>query len=208
MALGNKNQSGELVSLKPVFPKSPEGDYGVPYFEVRRKTDGKWEKEEDGVSSVSGDITKIDVQDKSWKDEEYKEVALYLRDDNANESYVVNLRFNIATRSLFNALASLESFANVELTLYKDKTRGYGRYGLWQDGNLVKWKYSKEEVPAPVEVTVGKKKVVDYTDIDSFFEKELLKLSTTLLGQASSTRNSVPAQESGQSSEEDDDVPF
>lgn len=203
MALGNKNQKGGLIVLKPIF--KVEGEYVTPFFQVRRKVDGSWRNDEEGVPSVSGDLTKIEVKENEYQGNKYKETVLYINDPQENEVYLVNLRFNLPSRSLFNSLLSLESPKNVSVSLYKDKKSGYGRYGLWQNNDtLVRWKYDLEDLPDVPTVTIGGKEQKDYFEVDEFYAKKLGELATRLLKQEPSDKPVAV----GAEPEEDDDIPF
>lgn len=211
MALGNRNSNGSLISLKPVFKE--DGEYVTPYFRVRRKVDGNWVDDENGVSSVFGDLTNINIEEKDYQGKKYKEVSLFLRDNQENESYVVNLRFTVPSRSLFNAMASLEDPRNLSLSLYKDKKKGFGRYGLWQNDELVKWKYDIEELPEAKEVEIDGGTMRVYGEVNKFLENELVELNERVKefykSNPSGGSSSVQTKETVPSDDTDDDnIPF
>lgn len=206
MALGNKNNSGTLVTLKPVF-KSKDGSYVSPFFRVKRKIDGEWVEDDEGVSSVTGNITRLNIKDAEYNGQEYKDIALFLRDPAENESYIINFRMNIATRTLFNALVNLDNPENVSISLYTDKKSGYARYALRQNDDLVRWKFELDDLPDVEEATLKGKTIRDYTDVDNFFVKELEEWAGSVLTD-SKQEEKAPVKETVPSDDEDDDIPF
>lgn len=203
MALGNTNQStGNLFILK--FTTKDKDKKAVPaHFTVSKKgTDGKYGVV-DSVTRVSGNLYKVDIKEQDFRGDKYKTVALYLKD--GEEAYLLDFRFTLPSRSLFNSMASLESYDNLAVTAYDGKN-GYPAIGLWQGDKMVKWKYKLDELPAPETVKFKGKEMNDYTKVDEFFEKELNLIAAKLGGNKKSGKAaSKPAPESDQNSE---DIPF
>lgn len=181
MALGS-NSGGKnlppLIILK-VVDKDKDKKKVSPYFSVSRKVDGKYALQSEQYNRVSGTLSKIDIKEQEWNGEKYNTVALYLKD--GDETYLIDLRFNLAARSLFNSLASLEDFANLGLTVYENKS-GWMALGLWQNDKMVKWRYKLEELPTPDAVTFKGKEMHDYSKVDEFFSKVLREISGKLGG--------------------------
>lgn len=206
MALGNTNQStGNLYILK--FTTKDKDKKSVPaHFTVSKKgTDGKYAIV-DTVTRVSGNLYKVDVKEQDFRGDKYKTVSVYLKD--GEEAYLLDFRFTLPTRSLFNSMASLDSFDNLAVTAYDGKN-GYPALGLWQGDKMVKWKYKLDELPAPETVRFKGKDMNDYSKVDEFFEKELQTISAKVGGNkkpAGGKKTTTPAPVTQENL--DEDVPF
>lgn len=183
MAYGSGTGSNDkFLTFKP-RDKDKDKNKISPRFLVSEKVDGKWVEVETKkpVTNVKGDLTKVEVVDNEPKDPKippYKSVRLFLRDAKAEELYLVDCRFNIATRNLFNSLIALETFNDVEISIYENK-KGYTSFGVRQNGENVTWKFKLDELPK-VEVLKDKKGAIkgyDSDDLDAKFEEELLALA-------------------------------
>lgn len=187
MALGNNNNNNATLFILKVVEKDEEKKKVSPFFSVSRKVDGKYQKESQ-VTRVSGNLYRIDVRNEEYQGTPYITVNLFLRD--GEESYLLDLRMNIATRGLFNSIFSLENYEGLSFTVYQNN-RGYTSLGLWQGETMVKWKHKIDELPQPKEVTFKGKKMHDYTEVDEFFAKELRVISDKFGGsKASKTKTS------------------
>lgn len=176
--LGSPNSNtGTLLVLKPVS-QNKEGEAIKPYFEISKKEGGTWLVEDDkSITEVRGNLVKADVVEEEYKGEKYFRIKLMLRD--GDESYLVPFRLNIATRSLLNALSNLQSFDDVAISYYLSKA-GFSTFSVNQSGERVSWKYELDEIPKADEVTLGKKKIKDYTKVDNFFIEVTRELSARL----------------------------
>lgn len=207
MALGNNNNgksSGPLYVLKAV-DKDKDKKKVEPHFSVSKKVDGKFQVQPETVNRVSGNLFKIEVKEQEWKGDKYNTVSLYLKDQEKDEAYLIDLRLNMPSRSLFNSLASLENYTNLAVTVYENKG-GYTSFGLWQDDNLVKWKYKLEELPPAEAVTFKGKQMHDYSKVDEFFVKVLREIAGKLGGSQASTK--VDAKSAPSAPSPDEDTPF
>lgn len=214
MALGQRNNGSDdtkLLILKPVN-KNDKGEKVDPHFQVSEKIDGKWTvtREE---TRVSGDLYKVEVKEQEWKENKYKTISIGLKDRDAKESYLLDLRFNMTSRNLFNMLSTLtSSFSGLSISYYLGKN-GYERFSLRQGDTLVPWKYGIADLPKPEEVTFKGKVQRDYSAIDNLFEKELNELAKRL-GSAPKTKAVTPTTTSaavskpGTPAGADEDVPF
>lgn len=205
MALGNKgNTNGNLIILKPVT--KVDGQQCKPFFEVKRKVDGVWMTDEDGVTSVSGDLTKVETETREWDGSEFATAKIFLEDKAENELYLIDLRFNIATRSLFNALINVESFDDLSISIYENDN-GYANFSIWQNDEMIRWKYSLDDIPAPTETTFKGKKLRDYSETDEFFSNKLDEFAEKV-GEAPKSDPSPSTAPETAPEEEEDDIPF
>ncbi len=181
MALTNNTRqfNGNLIFLD-AYSKDKDGNRVKSHFSVSRVgADGKIARTEETIPAITGSLFKIDIKMRETKGGPSKKVILYVRD--GEESYAVNLTFRMSTRSLFNCLASLETYNNLAIEIYDNK-RGYESFSLQQNGNKVDWKHKLEEQPEPVEVMFKGKPMRDYTPVDDMFEAELQAIAKKLGG--------------------------
>lgn len=151
-----------------------------PYFEVSRVNaeTKKIEKTDEQPTEISGDLSGIQIKVREFEGKSTSHVILFVSDAEAKETYHLDLTHRIPSRSLFNSLLSLESPKNVAISIYRSK-KGYESFGLQQDGEQVKWKYSLDEQPEAHKLVNAKGEVVqtDYSLVDEFFENELKALA-------------------------------
>lgn len=207
MALGNNGSgksTGPLFILK-VVDKDKDKKKVPPHFSITKKVNGKYEVQSETVNRVSGNLFKIDIKEQEWKGDKYNTISIYIKD--GEEAYIVDLRFNMPSRSLFNGLASLESYDGIAITVYENKT-GYTSFGLWQNDKMVKWKFKLDELPQPEAVTFKGKQMHDYSKVDDFFVNILKEISGKLGGSQATTKVAPPAAGAPESGGLDEDVPF
>lgn len=184
LSTGNGTFSGPLVFLNP-RSKNKEGDKVAPHFEIARVgEDKKIHKTEDTCTQVNGNLLRPKFSVRDFEGTPAKHFTLYFEDNEPvegkpQETYSLDLTYRIATRSLFNALISLESPDDVSVSIYESK-KGYEALSLWQgpkgSAKMVPWKYDgrKGEIPDPIEGPMWKgKKQFDHSPTDDFFEAEL-----------------------------------
>jgi hypothetical protein len=181
MSLGNKNydQNSKLYILK-LRSKDAEGAKVPPYFEILEKVDGKWTPQENTITSVSGILTDVQIKENTFDNVVVKSVAVSLKD--GNETYILDLRFNIVGRGILNSLVNIQDISKpVEISVYQNK-KGYESGAVRSDGEIVSWKFSLDEQPKPEEIKDKKGNLVkrDYTEIDEFFEREVQSFVSTL----------------------------
>lgn len=197
MALGTRTQ-GTLIILKPKTKEESN-----PHFSVIRKEDGKWGETGETVNQVSGDLTKVEVKEDEYEGRKYKVINVFLQDKEAGETYLLDLRLNMITKSLFNALSNLTDPRNISISLYKNKKSHNPNFGVWQNDELVRWKYSLEELPEPEEVTFKGETMKDYSKSDEMVLSSLLEMAEAVLN-----RDGDNDTESSDKEEDSDDIPF
>ena len=172
-------------------------------FQVSEKVNEEWVAKEEMVPNVSGNLTKVELNTKEYKGDPYKVLKLFLQDEEAKETYLLDLRYGRLTRNLFNSLLALESFENLEVSNYakESKTDGktYANISLWQrapeaeKGTLVKGKFALKDIPEAEEIKDKKGKVIkrNYEEVDAFFETHLKEFADKVNGKK--TTKSTPA---------------
>lgn len=184
--LGNKNQNtGKLFVLKPKTQDADKKKLDTPVFEVREKNEtGQWVISKT-VSFVSGLLTRADIKENDWEGTKYFTVSLYFKDSAEDEMYLTEWRLGMLSRAVFNSLLNADLSKEVKIGLYTSK-KGYPSASVRQGEDLINWKYSLDEVPAPEEVKFKGKIQRDYTETDNFFVEKLRELSARLAGNSSS----------------------
>lgn len=179
---GGSNNDTKLIVLSP---KSQDKDKNPvkPYFQVDFKNDeGKWETKDDkSVDRVSGRLKRVIAKIKEFKRggvvvDQKDIVQIFLEDESADETYLIDFNYKISTRRLFARLLALEDFNNVQISYWRDK-EGYDVLTLRQNDEVVKAKYTKEEMPAPKKVKINKVEMTDNSDLDAFLKEKLLELN-------------------------------
>lgn len=155
-------KKGETCPVEFVFTRK-QGD---EYVEIDRQQD------------FSGHLVSVAMKTFTFQDEEKETVELKL--DDGTDVYILNVNFSNIGRSIINSIASIEDFGKeLLISCYRNKA-GYAsascRYGL---GSL-DWKYPLSDIPKIKTVTVGKKEVVDSTELDDFFRNEVNAISKRL----------------------------
>lgn len=184
MALGRQNSNNDgtkLVLIEDVSKNKSEN--GKPYFSVKTKgEDGKY-AESARVDRFSGTLTKVatglrfDESTEKGKELVAKygnspTVTLTLKDLEAGETYSWKMGFGIATRGLLNRLLTLQSGEGLEISIWQND-KGFDTLTLRQNGELVKWKFEKADLPEVKEFTLRGQKVRDYEEVDAFFVEQL-----------------------------------
>ncbi len=151
-----------------------------PYFRISRVQEGKIVQTDETCEVLTGDLYKINFKEKVFRNKTTPTVDLIFKDsDGSDEMYCWNVTYRNSVRSLFNALASLENFNKLEISVYNNK-KGYEAISLRQDGERVDWKYELSELPAVQHFVVNKQEVSDFSEIDDFFAAELKEIQKFL----------------------------
>lgn len=154
MAYDNGSENSNKLLTFKLKTKNVE----KPYFEVKSKVDGKWTVLPEQPTNVSGNLVKLELAQDEYEGNVSDKAKIYLSDNERNETYLLDLYFTFATRSLFNSLLSLESFDNLKVSVYNTKPNDQGKVfaavSLRQGDTRIDWKYGKDETPTTKRVTI------------------------------------------------------
>lgn len=189
-----------------------------PFFCTSRKNEeGKYIRDSETFSGIAGDLISLWVENVEWEDQKSKVAKLVLSDESAGELYLMDLRFNMLNRGIFNSILSLNSTEGISIDLYTNN-KGYASSIVKQNGERVSWKHDFSDLPKPEKIINPKTQQVvltDYTDIDNFFEEGLSKLAEALNivpKKSKKMGDSSPASSKSGSGDvegvEDEDIPF
>lgn len=185
----NNTQSNNKLFILKIRTQDAEKKVVPIHFEVFSKKDDKWESVRSDVRDVSGSLTRLELGEKEFNGEKSPTVKLTLEDASQQESYMLDLRYSMITRSLFNALLSLKSFDNLKISVYQTKPKSkdeksYPQISLRQNDEKVSWKYKLEELPPVEKVTIGKKEITNFDKLNDFFVEKLRELTKSIRGKA------------------------
>jgi hypothetical protein len=194
--IGSQNEyNGKIFYVKAVTKE--EDAQCEPYFAFKQKVDGEY-KVVQKDKGFSGALEKVETYEREWKGVKSTNVKVTVVDN--DEKYVWDAPFSILSRSVFNTLLGLESYENLKFTIYLTKPNAakagarYPQISVWQNDQLVKWKYELSELPAIKKVRVKGQDMSDTEDIDNFFIKALNeKFSGSIKASAPAKKAESPA---------------
>lgn len=225
MAIGKRKSSlpeGPLFILrvknKTIDPESKKEVALTPNkFEIREKINDKWTARPQLETQVGGDLIKIEFDKGEWEGNEYDIVRMYLRDEDAKETYMLDLRLTNLSRQLMGCVLALETFENLSVSMYattsKKDGKTYPNISLWQNDKMIKSRFKLDEIPAP-EVIKDKKGVVQkriFTEVDQFFLEHLKVFAEKVNGKTPKAVTAAPVatnDEPPAGDGKDEDVPF
>lgn len=212
MALGNTNNpDSKLIILTPKV-KDANDNKTKPYFSIADKVNGEWVTRPETTDRFSGTLEKFSIRSKEFKKDgkvvgDMKFLDVFITD--GDERYLASFSFKISTRGLMNRLLNLKSQENVQISFWQDD-RGYEVLTLRQNDEVVKGKYSKEEIPVPTEVKIRGQVQRDYYEVDQFFIDKINEFSFKSVAKkekAAPAPKKAPV-EAPTEQEESDDIPF
>lgn len=185
---GNQNNNNNLIVLKVKDSVKDEGGNDVrvpPFFQVSRRNEEKKFVVDGQETRVEGTLRNIVAEEKEWdnpkskKKEKYHVIKVTLDDEDADETYLLDLRLNILTRSLLNNLLSAAKGDLVSISLYEKD--GWSRAGVRVDGELTDWKFKAEDIPKPSVIKDEDGEVVkkNYKKVDQFFLDAIEEFTNT-----------------------------
>lgn len=211
-----KQNSGELIILKIKNTDAEKRQVPV-HFEITRKVNGEWVKSGE-TKDLSGRLSKVEPYVREYEGVESPLVKLYFRDDAADETYLVDCRYNRVSRSLFNSLLGLKTFDDVEISLWDAKGKGasegktFPSVSVRQKGERVEWKFAPDDLPKPEKAKVGKKEITSFDALNDFFVEELKALSIRVHSDHSSRpvepAKAKPVVEEPEVEPAEDEIPF
>ncbi len=207
----NKQNNNELIILKLKTADAEKKPVPV-HFEITKKVGDKWTATGE-IRDVSGKLTGLELYEREWEGNVYPLVKVFVEDEAVQETYLLDLRYNMLSRSLFNSLLSLSSFDDVQIAV-RDRKKGEKTFPavyVNQGGKKVDWKYQIADLPPIEKVKVGKTEVTNFDNLNDFFVKELGGLSAALKSQlnkpgAPKSEATVPVVDSDE--EVGDNIPF
>lgn len=213
MALGHDNQNNGKLYILKIRTQDEQKQSIPPIFDVLEKNENKKWDVTAHETQVAGNLTKIELEKRDnpkVEGEQYDVIKIYLNDNEKNETYLLDLRFNLLSRSLFNSLANLTDFSDLKISLYESKKgeKTYPAISLRQKDEMVRWKHTLDSLPDVEEIKDKKGNLVkrDYNDLNDFYLAELTELAAKVSGVPKAEKKDVVSQQSGSSDTSDDDI--
>ena len=203
--------------LKAYSLKIKTKDLPKPEFVVSERQGDKFVELLDREYSVSGNLIGVEPKETKITSGQHagktiKSVNVTLTD--GDQIFFVTVPWSNLGRGLMNSLLSLKAFNDVEIGLYqtKPKTDGgktYPATSLRQAGEIVRWRFTQEELPKPEEIIFKGEKMRNFEEQEKFLAAQLVELNKIIKATAPVKPNekvadaAVPAPEDVK-----DDVPF
>lgn len=198
--------------LKAFSLKIKTKDLPKPEFVVSERQGDKFVELPDREYSVSGTLIGVEPKETKWENKTIKSVNVTLTD--GDQIFFVTVPYSNLGRGLMNSLLSLKAFNDVEIGLYQTKPKvdggkTYPATSLRQAGEIVRWRYSLEELPKPEEIVFKGEKMRNFEEQEKFLATQLVELNKVIKATTPVKPNEKVA-ETAPVSEEDkgEDVPF
>lgn len=214
MARGKQQQ--QRKDLKRFAYKIKTKDLLKPHFVESEDQNGTFVPLAEPQYNLSGNLIGVEPKETVWQGKTIKSVNVTLVDNELGEIYFVTVPYSNLGRGLMNSLLSLKSFNDIEIGLYqtKPKTDGgktYPAVSLRQDGDMVRWRYAQNELPAPQEIVFKGEKMRDFTAVENFLAEQLKELNkavkAAIPAQTQTTDATAPVS-APVDDKEDSDLPF
>lgn len=168
-----------------MFSKEPGTDEVNAFFGVSEKVDGKWQTTQ-RFDTLEGYLDSVSVGEFIYKDEAKKTLKLVFIDE-SGERVQVESTFTLLAYNVINTLAGADFTKKLKLKLYvrnrKDNGERQASIFIECGGEKASWAYGVDELPKVTRVMVGKKEVVDDTEVVEFYERVVNTIIIPRLGQ-------------------------
>lgn len=193
--------------LKAFSLKIKTKDLPKPEFVVSERQGDKFVELPDREYNVSGNLIGVEPKETKWEGKVIKSVNVTLTD--GDQIYFVTVPYSNLGRGLMNSLLALKKFNDVEIGLYqtKPKTDGgktYPATSLRQEGEIVRWRYALNELPAPDEIVFKGEKMRDFSKLESFLSDQLKELNKIIKASAPVQANETVATTLAPTAEEEE----
>lgn len=193
LSKGDTQNSNKLYVLK-IKTKDVDGKPVPVFFQVAEKNPetGKWTPTGE-MKNVTGNLVSVQVTDEDYNGEKYNAVKLTLEDPDAKESYILDTRFNMLSRSLLNSLCSLTNYDDLKIGVYQSSPKpgfeSQASVSVRQGDQKVSWAFAIADQPKVTEVKAGAKVIRVYDDLNNFFIEKVKDLNEKV----KAARKSKPA---------------
>jgi hypothetical protein len=187
MGLSNSEQA--RTTYVKMFSKEPGTDNVNAFFGMSEKVDGKWQTTQ-RFDTVEGVLTGISVGEFTYQSDTKKTLKLVFT-DNSGERVQVESTFTFLSYNVINTLYGCKDLSKtIRIKLYvrrgdKEMPAAYIECG----GERASWAFEPSQLPKPARVTVGKKEVIDDTEVVEFYEKLVNEISSRLSKKSESTEH-------------------
>lgn len=178
MGLSNSEQA--RTTYVKMFSKEPGTDNINAFFGMSEKVEGKWQTTQ-RFDTVEGVLTGISVGEFTYQNDTKKTLKLVFS-DNSGERVQVESTFTFLTYNVINTLYGCKDLSKqIRIKLYvrrgeKDMPAAYIECG----GERASWAFEPSQLPKPQRVTVGKKEVIDDSEVVEFYERLVNEIASRI----------------------------
>ncbi len=217
MAFGKQTQ--QRKDLKAFALKIKTKDLPKPQFQVseRQGQDSKFtplDPANGGIEdTVTGTLIGVEPKETLWQNKTIKSVNATLTD--GDQIYFLTIPYSNLGRGLMNSLLGLTSFNDVQISLYqtKPKTDGgktYPAVSVRQAGEIVRWKYSNDQLPPPEVITFKGETLRNFEKLELFLAEKLNDLNAVIKKSTPAPSKEVEAAQGAApaADKDDENIPF
>ena len=167
---GNTKSNRNVYSFR--LRSKVDGKDVAPFFEVSTPDEeGKWNKLDKQIKNITGKLIQVKTKEDVWEGAPQRTFNIRLEDEEG--LYLVNLGYTKLGRSLANSFLALQDLETpIQISVYVNKNSKTGA-SVRQNGEMIGWKFSGEDLPRPTSVTLRGQEVYDYSNVEVFLEQEL-----------------------------------
>jgi hypothetical protein len=177
--MGLKNSETTKTTYVKMFSKEPGTDNVNAFFGMSEKVDGSW-KTTQRFDTVEGVLTAISVGEFVYQNDTKKTLKMVFTDE-SGERVQVESTFTFLAYNVINTLYGCDITKPLRIKLYvrrgdKESPAAYMECG----GERASWAFEPSQLPKAARVTVGKKEVIDDTEVVEFYERLVNEIATRL----------------------------
>ena len=179
MGLSNSEQA--RTTYVKMFSKEPGTDNVNAFFGMSEKVEGKWQTTQ-RFDTVEGIITGISTGEFTYQSDTKKTLKIVFA-DNSGERVQVEATFTLLSYNVINSLYGIKDLSKpVRIKLYVRRTgeRDMPSAYIECGGERASWAFEPSQLPKPARVTVGKKEVIDDSEVVEFYEKLVNEISSRI----------------------------
>lgn len=175
------NSESKKTTYVKMFSREPGTKDANAFFGISEKVDGQW-KTTTRFDTLEGYLDSISVGEFVFEGKPNKTVKMLFISDQG-ERVQIESTFTLLAYSAINSIAGCDLSKPLKLKLYvrtrKDNGEKNAAIFIECGGEKASWKYAPEELPKIVKVMVGKKEVIDDSEVVEFYEKLIGEVSTS-----------------------------
>jgi len=190
MGLSNSEQT--KTSYVKMFSKEPGTDDVNAFFGMSEKVDGKWQTTQ-RFDTVEGLLVSATVGEFVYQNDTKKTLKLVFTDE-SGERIQVESSFTLLTYNVINTLYGCDFDKPIKIKLYvkKGNDKNMAAAYIENGGERASWAYEPSQLPKPHKVTVGKKEVIDDSEVIEFYERLAQEISNRV-GAVSKKQPAAPS---------------
>ena len=177
------NSETTKTTYVKMFSKEPGTDDANAFFGISEKVDGKWTTTK-RFDTIEGFLSSVSVGEFEFKGVPKKTLKMVFMDE-SGERVQIESTFTLLAYNVINTLAGADLSKKLKMKLYvstrKDTFEKRASIYIECGGEKAAWRYAPEDLPKIVKVMVGKKEVIDDTDVVTFYENLANSLSLKLV---------------------------